>query len=132
MERIFLLTAGQYSDQHVVGAFSSRENAEEFKRSYPDSRDCSYNELEEMRLDPGIAESRSGLRRWFVAMKRSGDVLSADLSRYLEIPDDATSSWCVTFDGSYEFRHFRMWARDREHAIKIANERRIASLAAGE
>jgi hypothetical protein len=117
--KIYLVTDGEYSDYRIVGAFSTMEKAERGKVLL-----ASYNDVEEFELD-GIPGSPPGLLPFKAVMKRNGDNANA---------------WRETIDGFKPAHRFTQWdggmwfwtytfARDKEHAIKIANEKRIMELA---
>ena len=70
MSKIYLVTDGNYSDYHVLGAFSSMEKAEQAKLLY-----AADNDIEEYELD-AIPDSPPGLFAYVVLMEIAGDVKS--------------------------------------------------------
>ena len=124
--KLYMLTRGSYSDYRVFGIFSSRENAELYQR-HVDKLDpvpySEWNDIEEMQLDAGIAPLQAGLSYYCVCIhKLTGNIVSVDTA------DDTDIS---NYDREHEFGnlHFYMGARNEEHAVKIAADRRRQILA---
>lgn len=117
---VFVLENGSYSDTHIVGIFSTRELAEIAAQIFTDDPNVT-----EWDIDAQAEEMRLGARPYFVRLNRdTGDTLECDLS---------TSSY-----GAFSKEMGRdvnqnlyayCWAMDREHAIKIAGDRRRVFLA---
>jgi hypothetical protein len=141
---IYAVSSGSYSDYSVCGVFSSKENAEIFMRSIPDKK---YNDIEEYTLDPIAPEARAGMVAYRVVMRRDGQTVEAE--PYWQAPSPGEIEWRTRrFDHEWDMVQMRtikaewvdlpkgewefatsMWARDADHAIKIANERRIQKIA---
>ncbi len=103
---IYILTEGDYSDYHIIGAYSSEELANKAKVLYP------YSRVEEYDLD-SIPEHPPGMVKWIVRLE------NGQLSMcYRDNPDDF-------YNDFYGEQHTicRMWATDEEHAKKIALDR---------
>jgi hypothetical protein len=60
---IYLLSDGDYSDYRIIGAYSTRELAEEAKKRY-----ATDNEIEEMEMDT-MPDLPGGLHGWRVEFK---------------------------------------------------------------
>ena len=130
---ILILTKGNYSDYEIISAFSSdnREKAENAVKVL-ENIGCSSPRLFPMEVDADINlidYILAGNKVFVVDMSRSGDVEF--------VHEDGNS---ITEIGSYRFIDFRwgkscnlfsivMLARDREQAIKAANEKRIELIA---
>lgn len=129
---VYLVSSGSYSDYGVQGVFSSKENAEKFisaSKTYPRGND--FNDVEEYTLDFPIAPIDAGLTPFVVRMLQGGDqavverhapwAAGPDRGHFVgHHPTAGSARTFVTF----------VWARDESHAVKIANEKRIALLAA--
>lgn len=133
MKTIYAVNFGAYSDYTVVGLFSTKEKAQEFMDAVP----YEYNEIEEYELDPDTANLvRKGYEVWVVAMLRDGtceDVRKLDLSPR-QVP-------CTAYIQGPHFSSGKnmpsrlianVMAKDEKHAVKIANEKRVAMIASGE
>ncbi len=130
MKKVYVVTDGMYSDFHVVAMFSTQKKADAFTKL------LNYDEAYEWELDPPVAEKAAvGLDCWRVVMLRDGTVKKAkkqtgsdrhhrawhriDLKDYWN-PDRPPLLIVLCF------------ARDKEHAIKIAGDIRPRSIVDGE
>ena len=130
MTTIWALEQGEYSDYRIIGVFSTEENARRIKNLTDSKWDIA--EIVEWEIDPFIDNLNAGKMVYSVAMRRDGLVENvkcewheyecSDGVLYLETIDGANARVLHTF----------MWATDEQHAIKIANERRIKKIASGE
>lgn len=124
---VYLASSGSYSEYGVRGVFSSKENAEKFMAALPGD---DWNDVENFTLDAGVSQSDAGLLSLRVAM----DAATGD-GAWVE--RDSCPSGKVDpgrFYAAHRGRPVRafvvsVWARDEEHAVKIANERREMLLA---
>lgn len=146
--KLWCLTEGQYSDKSIVGIFSSLEKVNEYiendkrvkinyyKKLFPEETDeelleHSYNDLNEpfeIELDSVIIDKDKF--PFLVYMKKNGDSTnvyledSVSIEKYwVNIRKSSNNNWDVLFYVN---------AKDKEHAIKIANERRVQLIASGE
>ncbi len=131
MTTVYLVTTGEYSDYQVRGVYSSEERAGEVVKLYSSAT------IETYELDVQPAHPTGKL--WFeVQMKRDGSVegcqhLGIDAREYVPENQDLVCEQTYHLaDGEhrYDWMSFEMWARDKEHAVKIANERRASLIAA--
>ena len=131
---IYLVSDGEYSDYTVLGLYSTKEKAEEARALY------AANYIEEFELD-AIPPHPPGELRWTVRMKDSGDI--PDAFQAFQMPAGADyvpfesdrmffitqlESRCPKTDGRFMY----LWARDKDHAIKIASEKRREMIVSGE
>lgn len=124
--RIFLVTEGDYSDYHVVAAFSTREKAEKFAKKF-----VNPPEIEEYELDP-VPERvyKDNMDLWYVQMAKDGKVWRSFKTQPYGEVDDSHFPDSIEVRGDPDiFFCFNVWARDEDHAIKIANEKRTQYLA---
>lgn len=129
MKTIYVVTAGEYSEYRVCGIFSTRENAEKYMRAFPKPGYSSYNDIEEYELDQYIREIDRGLLPFWIRMYRDGEVIEVRQEDFFG--NNKEVHWMT---GGYwgpkqPWANFYVWAKNREAAIKIANERRIKDLA---
>jgi hypothetical protein len=116
MNQVFILFTGEYSDRYAVGAYTTRELAEEAQKVVPDS------DIEEMELDVKY-DVPPGCRAWCVHL-HDGVVECG----FQVMPVDFNSEFEVFHEPSKKFINTEIyitycWARDREHAEKIAIDR---------
>jgi len=118
---VFLVTSGSYSDYSVCAAFTTRELAEKAVIDLFGGERDGYCAIEEFVLDPKV-RGESNEEFYIVGMRRNGDVARIFAS--------SPSAWIGDVDRvQNDCLWAYMWARDKEHAIKIANERRTVLLA---
>ena len=122
MTKVYLVTHGNYSDYGVLGVYSTPERAEKAKEAF-----MANNDIVEFDLDafaPQFAERLPCA----VQMSPTGDVedcFRTSLSGF-------TPRWRLGGYCSRDRRFiFYMWARDEQHAVKIANEWRAQLVALG-
>lgn len=110
---VYIVSTGCYSDWSIVAICSSEEKAKDVMALYPKS---DLNEIETWELD--AHGNRPGQRIWQVRMNPEGETSWVEPCPHLH--EDYISS---------PERCFHMFAKDKTHAVKIANERRIQLLA---
>jgi len=127
MDKIFLVSRGDYSDYSVGPAFSTREKAQEYCDYY--NEEGSYNEweIEERDLDAFDELFKQGLKLYNVHIWKSGtiDVRIMDGKDYLYYKDREGKTQFNPNGSSTMY----ILTTDKEHAIKIAGERRTRLLA---
>lgn len=130
MKTVWVLDEGSYSDYHVVGVYSSKENAQVVYDALHEHSD-DMDEPEEWELDPGVDELRKGYNPFSVVMLRDGTTERIDQTdRDSYSLGNRLSIWERTEAPAALFGV--VWARNAKHAIKIANEHRARMIANGE
>lgn len=119
MKKVYVVTDGNYSNYRIVGICSTLSNAKILK----ELRNA-QNDIETVTLDD-LPEAPSGMRVYCTVMNENGDVKSCNL----EDCEVMTYNWTWAPYGDDKNVFFHDWARSEEHAIKIANERRIQLIA---
>lgn len=122
-QTIWLVTEGEYSGYRVLAGFSTKELAEACvaKGLGEDIAECE--------VDPEVPNPPSGMRVWHVQLDSDGNlpVYGGRTSHpyvganYIGTKLKKTEYHGRSGGGAYVFT---CWARDAEHAIKIANELR--------
>lgn len=118
IKKVYVVTAGDYSDYHIKGIFDSREKAEEYINH---STDCELNDIEEYNLNepPDKSEKVFKLRSEF-------DEIDFEIIGYGPAPNHYKDLMCRVGDVGWGPRNavvFHVCADTRERAIKIASER---------
>lgn len=120
--KIWIVTSGNYSDYHIVSVFSSQELADKFAAHDKD------RSVEEYEIDLHAEQIRSGLNTFYVRMNRDGDG-----SVYSRDPDDEVElSLSDTPRAEGRVLYGTVWAEGKQHALKIANEKRAQLIANNE
>lgn len=122
--KVWVCSDGYYSSYRVTAVFTDEQRA----RAITKTRGWD-NEPEAFECDPPQPpQVIAGYAVWRVSMYVEGDLWAVGPQSDLDEPPIDVNFTQLDRRGRVYF----MWARDREHAIKIANERRIQWLAAGE
>jgi uncharacterized protein (TIGR02996 family) len=124
---VYVVTAGD--DYSARGVFSSRENAD-LVTGPPGARsEFGLNpEPDAYTLDYGVPEFVSGLRAYFVVIPQDDDRKPrVTAASPFETPTDDPGRLSRFTHPTY---NVYLWARDEQHAVTIAHERRVALLAA--
>jgi hypothetical protein len=118
MKTIYILTEGSYSDYHIVATFSTKELAEEAKKH------CPYSEIEEYELDAlKIPEHPPGHTAWLVNINAKTNTIEwVNQQTSLNGHFKPNEKYCEGAGVRGESNYFivNCWARDKEHAEKIA------------
>lgn len=115
---IYIVTSGSYSDYHICGVYSDIAKAQEAVELYGDE-----SRVEEFEVDV-FPEHPPGLLAYVVYMDEQGksDVRRTHVAGH--------SEWCGGAGRGQMV--FSVWAKDEQHAVKIANEKRVVLIANGE
>jgi hypothetical protein len=121
--KVYIVTSGCYSDYHIEGVYSTREMAEEYIRAIKDD----YKGINEWEVDVVVDPIEHGYLRWYVRF--DGDNIDYINQEDIDL-DDPKEEECSYYNymGSLSFS---IYAKDRDHAIKIASEKRFMLLASG-
>lgn len=139
-EFVWAIEQGCYSDYHVVGVFTSRKNAKAVVDALK-AAECYGDEptIARWPLDPAVKDLRAGMSPWRVLMLRDGTVESAkqrDVSSFNIAGSVAiwrrSTAPAYKGTGIPDCLDATVWAKDRNHAIKIANEHRTHMIADGQ
>ncbi len=114
-DKVWLVRAGCYSDQWIVGAFSTEQRADEYAEAMNGQGNRGGDEawVDEYELDAEFIPD--GLKGFEVALSLSGDVLSVERREKL-----TRSCTRITAHGMF----VECFARDEEQAKKIGTEKR--------
>lgn len=123
MKQVFVVTSGTYSEYHIEGIFSTGARAESYVLAIGITSDA---KVETWKVDANIEKVDRGLSSYLVTMDKAGAV--RQVRNYT--PRHLNHDWIS--GPQTDFYEASMWARDEEHAIKIANERRVIILALGQ
>ena len=123
---VFVVTSGDYSDYQIRAMFTTKERAETYIKAI-NLREA--NDIEEWELDRYSDDIDCGRSPFRVFMAKNGAVRRADKTDY---DVDKTCKLVCYFprtpDSVVELE-CTCWAKDEEHAIKIANEKRAQIIA---
>lgn len=111
---IYILTDGEYSDYHIIGAYSTLEIAERARFVYPGSS------IEEYKLDD-VPDYPPGMTAWRVIIynENADNIYISQTSPYEVAEENIPSEKEYSLFGKTNY-HVLCWAVDKEHAKKIA------------
>lgn len=124
MSTIYLVTSGEYSDYHVVGACSTEEHADQLINAMNGD-----GYIEPFEIDAEINLMNSGLHPFTVWMDRDGNVTQHKEEGISSYSLRKSKAKIARSYGPGVYYYVSCWARDLEHAVKISNELRIQELA---
>jgi hypothetical protein len=113
--KVYLVTSGDHDYFKLRGIYSTPELAETARQVAGE-----YSAIHEFELDQMPEGYLPGLLRYEIWMRPSGEVCRADAvdcSRERMLPDEG-----YICGG---FVRFDLFARDKDHAIELANEKRV-------
>ena len=116
--KIWIVSTGYYSDRRNLAAFSTEAGAKEFAELIDQSS------IEDFEVDSFCGKFPKGMQLYRLWMNREG----GDVFYYVTDPELNIST---RFKYEGDRRMTECWARDGEHATKIANERRAQEIANG-
>jgi hypothetical protein len=119
--KTYVITAGCYSDYHILAICSTKEKAEAAAFAFGNAATVTEWEMDKVPNFP------PGMSLWLVEMTRKGTVLRCS-SLEAELTDTTTLKWEFYKNNFF----FECCARDEKHAIKIANEKRTELIATGQ
>jgi len=125
MREVYVVTAGSYSDYHILGVFDYETLADKIVAFDPGNRDIRIFDLND-----ASSLYRNGFAPFSVT-------LQDDKRPYIRLSegDPGDSLWTEWPDTPPRFisgGRINVWARDKEHALKIASDKRAEYLAAQE
>lgn len=127
-----IVTSGCYSDYSIRAVFSTKERAQAFIDELKEKYDYRARDadIEEWEIDEETP-SDHGLKRIHVLLKENGDTYRVEESQEI-----AWWQWYISYStfGTVSETLFSgtVFARDNDHAIKMARDTRAASIAAGD
>ena len=123
-KKVYICTSGEYSDYHIVSVFTKKENANFFKKKF--SGKYKKINIEEWELNSNIPQDLIHNDIYFVIIKKDGSIVDC----YKDNDDFSLKQinkvdWNTNLD-----MYTHCLSNSKEHAIKIANERRTAMILA--
>ncbi|MBQ8521410.1 MAG: hypothetical protein IJ456_08570 [Bacteroides sp.] len=118
-KKVYVVTAGDYSDYHIKGIFDSREKAEEYINH---STDSDLNDIEEYNLN----ELKPDKREKMFEIRSDFENIDCKIVGHSSKPmiyKDLMHIMNFGLGDSKQYIYFHICADTRERAIKIASER---------
>ena len=125
MTTCYAITRGEYSDYTVLAVFTTRELAEAELPKYHRGKHGTA-QIEELPLNPEIPGPPPGMQGYFCAENDDGSIWGRRVSCD-EMPAadqiGVLNRQVVTEPWFRAWHNMYVWARDEDHAIKIAAEK---------
>jgi len=126
--KVYIVEFGEYSDRNVSGVYSTEERAQ--------IAAASGGDITEYEVDIAFDLYDKGLRPFLVIVAYSGDVLKVNSDEY---STNTTAYWRIATTDfalwpnkpTWNCIDVYTWARDEQHAIKIASELHAEAVAMG-
>lgn len=135
MSEIYVVTAGDYSMYKILTVFDDKQLADEFVRRHndalPGARDWGEAEVETYEVNKAARQVTNGTNAIAFSMRRNGDNYFHEWQYDYDGPTTCKFGDWATPTGE-QCAHFVIWAKDRDSAVKAANERRTQMIANGE
>lgn len=127
MDKVFIVTSGEYSDYHIEAVFSTREQAERWCDLFTSSKGYAADQpgVEEWDLDL-LGQRGDDLKPYFGRMDKDGN--SSEVEKAIRSYGFREKCPEMGFDVKCKLYGY-VWAKDEQHAIKILNEKRLTLLA---
>lgn len=127
--KVYIVSTGSYSDWMILGIYTTPDKAEKAKADYGAENDVEEHDVDKFPQIP------AGLRPYNVVMTCAGGLLQQPQQArplYVDGWKDKWQPWSSLRSPETQAVIFNLWARDEEHAVKIANDRRAQLIATGE
>jgi len=129
MKKVYIVTAGQYSDYGICEVFSKKELAEEYIERNERVGYFNYNEvrIEEYPVDNNLPDYPKGLFHYEVSIDLSSGKI--EFIEITKINDDKKIKYEVFTYLTEEVLNVYCWAKNKDTAKKIAYDIRTKVLA---
>ena len=120
--KIYIITKGDYSAYHICAVSTDKKKVETLRKAFSDSWDEAR--IETYETDKFLTEIENGFKLYDCAMKENGDMSITTFESNLDYIDSADFKV-----GKYEKGYMApgygvyVWAKDKEHARKIAADK---------
>jgi hypothetical protein len=121
MDEIYIVTTGEYSDYRICGVFTEKKLAKKFIDLFKKDGYNNFNDIEKYPINPFKFELQEGYKPYFVRMDKEGNSSECNVSEYSYgfMPGDNN----IGFDIKNNI-YCHVYAKDKNHALKIVNEKR--------
>lgn len=130
---LYVVTEGEYSDYHIVGIYSTKEQAEKVKKYYSGLWD--YPDIEEWELDGDVPEDIESMREYYRVTHYIDQWLKDTWTwkRFTKVGEEAKKEFSWNFFQGIR-KEFTIdipcdRVKDEKHAIKIAKDKRAELIA---
>jgi len=127
MNKVFVVTSGTYSDYSIDSIFTTIELAQSFIDIFKD--EWNTMEIEERDLDPNKTHITQKRKPFFLRINKNGDVDDLSVANSsCGFKEDMPKAQ-IRYTRDLEWMNIKCFARNKNHAVKIAGEIRAQILA---
>lgn len=117
--KIYIITKGDYSSYHICAVSTDKKKAETLRKAFSDSWDEA--QIETYESDEFLTEIENGFKLYDCAIKEDGDMSITTFESSIDYIDSS----------NFKVKKYKMapgycvyvWAKDKEHARKIAADK---------
>lgn len=129
MEKVYVVTSGEYSDYGIDAIFSTQELAQKFIDVFSKDKWRSMS-VEQWDLDPIKTHLKQNRKPYFLRIDKKGNICDLELAENSygfkeDIPEAE-----ISYTADLKWMNIYCFADDESHAVKIAGEKRSQILAA--
>jgi hypothetical protein len=129
MEKVFIVTEGSYSDYGIESVHTTKESAEEWIENANHIYVLKHYKIEEWDLNPSLLIDNK--KPYVINMYADGELLNKKFGAYIRNYEEGLIAFALMGERQNELHgEFHVRADNEEHAIKIANEKRLQVIAA--
>jgi hypothetical protein len=123
MKKIYIVTSGYYSDYGINAVFSTKELAEKYINNFDKTEQYPYGDfnIEEWELNPNKEHLKQNRKYYFVRMEKNGDIKEIEEGGG---NGETIQNSEISFTYDKTLMNVFCYADSKEHAVKIAGERR--------
>lgn len=125
MKKIYAVVSGEYSDFGIDALFDNKELANNYIKAFDQEGAWSAMRIVEYPLNPYERQLKENRKAYFVRMDKEGNVLDISIDNcsygFHGEDEDPFDRYCNLI--------LHVFARDKAHAIKIVNEKRVQYIA---
>jgi len=134
---VYVVTSGDYSDYCIGAVFTSKTMAENYIEAHSD--EYTYYRIEEYKLDfvdDLMIKASQGLFAYQIDMDFGGNseverTDNSDFKHYINLENYVVISPNILINTKSRKLEIIVFAKDKQHAVKIANEKRVQLIADG-
>ncbi len=120
----FIVSEGEYSDYHIIGVFSTRENAEKYIKTY------NRGYIEEYQFDKKIENIPDDHQLFKVHIHENGSIIDVSLNNKYDDEEYKILDWhtFINYDtlhheqDKFKSAYLTILAKNDKHAKEIATE----------
>lgn len=115
--KIYIITKGDYSSYHICAVSTDKNKAETLRKAFSDSWDEA--QIETYESDEFLTEIENGFKLYDCVMKEDGNMSITTFESSIDYINSADFK-VKKYEKAYKVY---VWAKDKEHARKIAADK---------